>query len=83
MKIVKRVLFVAGVAALAALPTQTAGAFWLGPGPGIGPWRHSYIYDPGYRWGSPAMRGYIRDLYLYGPAYANWRQQRRSTYRWW
>jgi hypothetical protein len=40
------------------------------------------VYDPAYRWGSPTMKQYIQDLYLRGPQYANWRQQRRFGY-WW
>lgn len=50
-------------------------------GSGVGPWRYSYVYDPQYRRGPPTMRAYIRDLYLYGPAYANWKQQRRWGWR--
>jgi hypothetical protein len=46
-------------------------------GPVAGPWRNAYVHDPAYRWGSPVMKQYIRDLYLRGPGYANWRQQRR------
>ncbi|MEA3274877.1 MAG: hypothetical protein U9Q81_06205 [Pseudomonadota bacterium] len=84
MKIVKRILIAAGIAAaLVAIPTQTANAYWLGPGPGFGPWRHSYVHDPNYRWAPPATRKYIRDLHLYGPGYANWNQHRRYRYRWW
>jgi hypothetical protein len=82
MKILKRALVAAGVAAaLIVIPTQTAGAYWGGPAPGIGPWRHAYVYDPNYRFARPAVRSYIRDLYLYGPAYAAWRQHRRY-HRW-
>jgi len=84
MKIAKRVLMVAGIAAaLAVIPTETAGAYWLGPGPGLGPWRHSDVHDPSYRRGPPAVRSYIRDLYLYGPTYASWSQHRRYGYGWW
>lgn len=82
MKILKRTFAIAAIAAaLAAIPVQTAGAFW-GPHPGIGPWRHSYVYDPGYRFGAPEAKRYIRDLYLYGPTYARWNQQRRYGH-WW
>ena len=82
MNILKRVTVAAAVAtALVVIPTELAGAFWLGPGSGIGPWRSAYVYDPTYRWGSISQRGYIRDLYLYGPTYAAWRQSRR--YGWW
>jgi hypothetical protein len=82
MKILRRALIAGGVAAaLIAIPTQTAGAFWGGPAPGLGPWRHGYVHDPNYRFGPPATRTYIRDLYLYGPVYAAWHQHRRS--RWW
>lgn len=81
MKILKRVLVAVGIAvALLAVPLQTANAFWPGPAPGVGPWRHAYVHDPNYRWGPPTVRNYIRDLYLYGPAYASWRQQRRYGY---
>jgi hypothetical protein len=83
MNILKRALVAAGIAAaLVAIPAEIAGAYWLGPGPGIGPWRHNYIYDPLYRWGAPGQRSYIRDLYLYGPTYAAWRQNRRHGL-WW
>ena len=82
MKILKRALVTLGVAAaLIAIPTQTATAYWGGPAPGLGPWRHAYIHDPNYRFAPPRVRSYIRDLYLYGPVYANWHQHRR--YRWW
>jgi hypothetical protein len=83
MKLIKRWLIAAAaVVALVAIPIQTASAFWWGPSPGVGPWRHSYVHDPAYRWGSSVSRNYIRDLYLYGPVYANWRQHRRFRY-WW
>jgi hypothetical protein len=84
MKISKRLMVAAGLATvLAALPMQTANAYWVGPGSGVGPWRHAYVHDPSYRWGSPSVRRYIRDLYLHGPTYATWKQQRRYGYRWW
>ena len=84
MKALKRVLATAGVAAaLILIPIQTADAYWPGAGPGFGPWRHSYVYDPAYRWGPPAVKNYIRDLYRRGPAYANWHQSRRYGYGWW
>jgi hypothetical protein len=83
MKIRKRLIGAASVAAvLTAIPMQTAHAYWLGPGPGFGLWRHVYVHDPNYRWGPPAVRHYIRDLYRYGPTYAAWSQQRRYGYRW-
>jgi len=54
MKIVKRILVAVGIAtALVAIPIQSAGAYWLGPAPGLGPWGHSYVYDPIYRFGPP------------------------------
>jgi hypothetical protein len=82
MKTVKRLLVAAGIAAtMVAIPMETASAYWLGPGPGFGPWRNAYIHNPAYRWGSPATRSYIRDLHRYGPAYANWNRHRR--YGWW
>jgi len=84
MKIGKRVLVTSCVAlALIAIPMQTAEAYWWGPG--VGAWRNAYVYDPAYRWGSPFMKNYIRDLYLRGPQYANWRQARRygRGYGWW
>jgi hypothetical protein len=82
MKILKRVLIAAAVAmALVFIPVQTASAYWVGPAPGLGPWRHAYVHDPNYRFAPPAARGYIRDLYLYGPVYAAWHQRRR--YGWW
>lgn len=83
MKILRSLLFVTGMAAVSSIiPSQTASAYyWWGDGPFVGPWRHAYVYDPNYRWGPPEMRSYIRDLYLYGPYYAQWRQIRR--YGWW
>jgi hypothetical protein len=82
MKTIKRVLVAGAIAAtLLTVPMGTAEAYWLGPGAWVGPWRHSYVYDPNYRWASPVMRSYIRDLYRYGPEYARWSQFRR--YRWW
>ena len=84
MKISKRLIVAAGVArVLAAIPMQTANAYRFGPGLGFGPWRHTYVYDPNYKWGPPVMRRYIRDLNLYGLTYATWNQQRRYGYRWW
>jgi hypothetical protein len=83
MKTLKRVAVAAGVAAaLVMIPAELANAYWPGVGPHLGPWRSAYVYDPAYRWGSPAMKQYIRDLYLRGPGYAGWRQQRRFGY-WW
>ena len=83
MKISKRLMVAAGVATVlaAAVPMQTANAYWLGPGPGLGPWRHAYVHDPNYKWGPPVLRRYIRDLHLFGPTYAAWNQQRRYGYR--
>ena len=87
MKTVKPLLIAAGiVATLVALPMESASAYWLGTGPGVGPWRNAYIYDPNYRWGSLEQRSYIRDLYRYGPAHANYKQNRRYPFRrfgWW
>jgi hypothetical protein len=84
MKISKRLMVAAGVAAvLAAIPMQTANAYWVGPGPGYGPWRHAYVHDPNYKWGPPTVRRYIRDLHLYGPSYAAWNQKRRYHQHWW
>jgi hypothetical protein len=84
MKTRNRLLVAFGVATmLAAIPMQTANAYRFGPAPGFGPWRHAYVHDPSYRWGTPAMRQYIRDLHLYGPTYAAWNQQRRYGYGWW
>lgn len=84
MTISKRLLAAAGLAtALLAIPMQTTHAYWIGPAPGIGPWRHGYVHDPNYRFGPPGVRQYIRDVYLYGPTYAGWNQQRRYGYRWW
>jgi hypothetical protein len=84
MKIVKRVALAAGIAAaLIMIPTQVANAYWPGAPPVAGPWRNAYVHDPAYRWGSPVMKQYIRDLYLRGPGYANWRQQRRRSNWWW
>ncbi len=80
MKTMQRVFVAAGiVATLLAIPSQTANAFWYGSG--YNPWRHAYIHDPGYRWGPPPMKAYIRDLHLRGPGYAHWKQSRR--YAWW
>lgn len=84
MKIRNRLLVAAGLATLlAAIPMQTANAYWFGHGPGFGPWRHAYVHDPHYRFGPPAVRQYIRDLHLYGPTYAIWHQNRRYRRGWW
>lgn len=84
MKIAKRFLVAVGVAAvLAAIPMQTANAYWFGPAPGFSAGRHIYVHDPNYRWGPPALRRYIRDLNLYGPSYAAWKQHRRYGYYSW
>ncbi len=85
MNILRRILIASGVAlALVAIPTLPAQAYWPGGyGPGVGGWRRAYVYDPAYRWGGAATRSYIRDLYLYGPAYANWHQNRRYRHWWW
>ena len=79
MKTFTRAVVVAGiVAGLAMVPAEVANAYW---GPGYGAWRAAYVHDPAYRWGNAQTRNYIRDLYLRGPEYAAWRQQRR--YGWW
>ncbi|MCX7946903.1 MAG: hypothetical protein N2557_08150, partial [Hydrogenophilus sp.] len=70
MKSLKSMLLVTGVAIPALLISAERAHAWWWDGPGIGPWRHAYIYDPNYRWGPPELRSYIRDLYLYGPYYA-------------
>jgi hypothetical protein len=75
MSMLKKVVFALSVATLLAVPVQTANAWW-GGGPWSGPWRHSYVHDPAYRWGPPHMRTYIRNLHLYGPVYADWKQRR-------
>jgi hypothetical protein len=78
MKTAKRLLVAASIAAaLVMIPTQVANAYWA---PGFSAWRHAYIHDPAYRWATPAMRQYIRNLYLRGPGYAAWRQQRRYSH---
>ncbi|MGA7982265.1 MAG: hypothetical protein WCA32_18840 [Chromatiaceae bacterium] len=79
MKLGRHLLLAAVVAATLIAVPEAVGAYWLGPG--FVPWRHAYINDPNYRWGPPSMRSYIRDLYLYGPGYANWNRQRR--FGWW
>lgn len=81
MRRLNKMLAAAGIAALVALPVQQAEAYWWGGSPWYGgAWRHGYVYDPTYRWGSPSARRYIRDAYRYGPQYAQWRQYRRSWY---
>jgi hypothetical protein len=81
MKALKRVAVAAGiVAALVMIPAELANAYWPGFGPHFGSWRSAYVYDPAYRWGSPDMKQYIRDLNLRVPGYAAWRQQRRFGY---
>jgi len=81
MKIIKRVLIAAGIAAAMILvPTEVGNAYW---GPAVGPWRHAYVYDPAYRWAPAWQKAYIRDLYLYGADYADWRRQRREGRWWW
>jgi hypothetical protein len=82
MRRLNKMMQAAGIAVLLALPIQQADAVWWGGYPGQGSaWRHSYIYAPAHRWGSPIARGYIRDAYRYGPGYAKWRQQRALRYR--
>lgn len=79
-RLVKRTLLAVGIAAaLVALPTQVANAYW---GPGFGGWRHAYVHDPSYRHAPPSLKQYIRDLYRRGPAYAGWRRQLRHG-GWW
>ena len=81
MKSLKKVPGAVGIAAvLAGIPLQTANSYWWG-GPGYNDWRNAYVYDPAYRWGPPQTKSYIRDLHLYGPDYALWRQNRRLG--WW
>jgi hypothetical protein len=81
MKLVKRFVLVTGIAAiLTVLPTQVANAYW-GWSPGAAAWRHAYVHDPGYRYAHPAVKRYIRDLYLHGPEFAAWRERRRHG--WW
>ncbi len=83
MKTATRIMIAASiVAALVAIPIETANGYWPGAPHFMGPWRSAYVHDPAYRWGTPAMRDYIRDLHLRGPGYAAWRQQRRFGY-WW
>ena len=75
MKRLGKVLAAAGIAALVALPAQQAEGYrW---GPGYGTVRHTYVYDPAYRFGPPTVKRYIRDLYRYGPGYASWRRHWR------
>ena len=77
MSTLGKTLVAASIALVAALPAQQAEAWW-GWGPGYaGGWRHSYIYDPAYQFALPRDKQYIRDLYLHGPAYANWQYWRR------
>ena len=82
MRHAKHLLLSAAVATALIVIPGTVSAYWPGPAPGFGPWRHAYVHDPTYRWAPPAMRRYIRDLYLYGPVYANWSQYRRHGW-WW
>jgi hypothetical protein len=80
MKIGRHLLLAAAIAAaLAVIPAEVANAYWH---PGYGTWRHAYVYDPAYRWGTPAQRNYIRDLYLRGPGYAAWHRNLRYG-AWW
>ena len=79
MKPWSKVLVAAGLVAIATLP-QTASAFWWGSPWYGGGWRNNYVHDPAYRFGTPQLRQYIRDLHRRGPAYAQWRQHRRY---WW
>ena len=80
MKTMKRILVAIGIAAVVALiPAEVANAYWY---PGWGGWHHAYVHNPAYRWAPPEQKAYIRDLYMRGPGYANWRQQRRWGY-WW
>ncbi|WP_296900176.1 hypothetical protein [Thiohalocapsa sp.] len=75
MRTLKRILISAGIIALLSMiPAQIAGAYWL---PGHHAWQQAYVYDPAYRWATPRHRQFIRDLYRYGPDYAQWRLYRR------
>lgn len=73
MKRLHKTLAAAGIAALMALPMQTAQAWWGGPGYGYGWWRDAYRYDPAYWYAPPYLRADIRRMYRYGPGYAYWR----------
>jgi hypothetical protein len=77
MRRIGKLLSSLGVVLLLVATTQQAQGWWMGPG--YGPWRHAYVHDPAYRWGSPMTRQYIRNLHLYGPAYAEWKRLRT----WW
>ena len=65
MKRWSKVLAAAAVAALVAMPTQTADAWW-GGGPGYTQaLRYGYKYDPAYWYAPPAVRSDIRRAYRY------------------
>ena len=73
-----------GIATMMLLPTQQSEAFWgMGMSPWYNnPWRYNYVYDPAYRWGDSETRKFIRESALYGPAYAQWQQDRRLWHGW-
>lgn len=81
MKTWGKILAAAAIAALVGLPTESAQAYWWGPGYAPG-WSQAYLYDPNYWMAPPRFRPYIRDLHKYGPAYAAWRH-RHLWHTWW
>ena len=78
MKTLAKIISTIVVTMLLLIPAQQAAAWWGGPWHGGG-YRHAYIHDPAYRHAPPAMKRYIRDLYRYGPAYAELNRWRH----WW
>jgi len=66
MKRWSKVLIAAALAAGAAVPTQTANAWWGWGGPGYTQAiRYAYKYDPAYWYAPPAVRSDIRRVYRY------------------
>jgi hypothetical protein len=79
MKRLAKILTAIGVMMLLLMPFEQAAGWW-GGGPWYGSgWRHAYVHDPAYIHAPPAVKRYIRDLYRYGPAYADWNRWRH----WW
>ncbi|MDJ0807499.1 MAG: hypothetical protein QNJ78_11775 [Gammaproteobacteria bacterium] len=74
-----KIISAIAVTLLLIIPAQQAAGWW-GSGPRhVSGYRHAYIHDPAYRHAPPAVKRYIRDLYRYGPAYAErnrWRHRR-------
>jgi len=74
MKRLAKVLTAIGVMLLLLVPAEQAAGWWS---PGYGnDWRQGYVHDPAYHHAPSAVVRHTRDLYRFGPAYADWRHWR-------